>query len=295
MFKDCSIMLITSGDNIDELYRIETDAKTQKELCKVFEVALNDLISNKNKLYFDGNYKPHKDEFLAIEHFQLADEIKDAIRDPLGVPAYQNQNGKFLEIKAIFVGKRIEMNDTEKFEVVFQRFRKEQYISINWFNLFFTKDTFRREKNFGISISDAIDCYYIEGELQFSSFYFARQVFDLSEYYRSATDLEVESFSKSNKLSIEDTDSFRIMANTWIRRKIAMINDSKVLENYTVSEIQNLATESGVSISVVEGKILIPNNKEQVKIILGFLDEEAYKGPFSQNIYLANSKRKINK
>ena len=29
------------------------------------------------------------------------------------------------------------------------------------------------------------------------------------------------------------------------------------------------------------------------KIILGFLDEEAYKGPFSQKTYLANSKRPI--
>lgn len=295
MFKDCSIMLITAGVHADELYRLETDADTQKELCKVFEIALNDLISNKTKVSFDGNYKPHKDEFLSIEHFQLADEIKDAIRDPLGVATYQNQNGEFLEIKAIFVGKRMETNDTEKFEVVFQRFRKEQYISINWFNLFFTNDTFRREKNFGISISDSIDCYYTDGKLQFSSFYFARQVFDLSEYYRSATDQEVESFAKSNKLAIEDADGFRSMANTWIRRKIAMINDSKVLEKYSVSEIQSLATESGISIAAVEGKVVIPNNKDQVKIILGFLDEEAYKGPFSQNTYLVNSKRQINK
>lgn len=33
----------------------------------------------------------------------------------------------------------------------------------------------------------------------------------------------------------------------------------------------------------------------QIKVILGFLDEEAYKGPFSQNTFLANSKRRVNK
>lgn len=33
--------------------------------------------------------------------------------------------------------------------------------------------------------------------------------------------------------------------------------------------------------------------KEQIKVILGFLDEEAYRGPFSQITYLANSKRKV--
>lgn len=253
------------------------------------------MISEKTKNSFDGSYKPHNDEFLAIENFQLSDEIKDAIRDPLGVPAYQKENGEFYDIKAIFVGKRIETDDTERFEVVFQRFRKEQYISTSWVNLFFTNETFRREKNFGISISDSVDCYYTEGELQFSSFYFARQIFDLSEYYRSATDQEVQAFTISDKLSFEDTETFKNVADTWIRRKIAMINDSDVLVNYKASEIKKLAKDAGITIEVEHKKVLIPNDKEQIKVILGFLDEEAYKGPFSRNTFLANSKRRINK
>lgn len=295
MFENCSIIIIANGNHLDELYRLEVDADTQREICLSFDSALNDLISKKTKLSFDGSYKPHDDEFLAIENFQLSDAIKDAIRDPLGVPVYQKENGEFYDIKAIFVGKRIETNDTEKFEIAFQRFRKEQYISTSWFNLFFTNETFRREKNFGISISDSVDCYYTEGELQFSSFYFVRQIFDLSEYYRSATDQEVQAFTTSDKLSFEDTEAFKNAANTWIRRKIAMINDSDVLVNYKASEIKKLAKDAGITIAVENKKVVIPNDKEQIKVILGFLDEEAYKGPFSQNTFLANSKRRINK
>ena len=134
----------------------------------------------------------------------------------------------------------------------------------------FTRDTFRREKNFGISISDTADCYYTEGELQFSSFYFARQIFDLSEYYRSATDQEVQSFTTSDKLSFEDTEAFKNTANTWIRRKIAMINDSGVLVNYKASEIKKLAKDAGITIAVENKKVVIPNDKEQIKVILGF-------------------------
>lgn len=106
------------------------------------------MLSEKTKISFDGSYKPHNDEFLAIENFQLSDAIKDAIRDPLGVPAYKKENDEFYEIKAIFVGKRTETEDAERFQVAFQRFRKEQYITTNWVNLFFTRDTFRREKEF---------------------------------------------------------------------------------------------------------------------------------------------------
>lgn len=140
-----------------------------------------------------------------------------------------------------------------------------------------------------------MDCYYTEGELQFSSFFFARQIFDLSEYYRSATDREVQAFTTSDKLSFEDTENFKNAANTWIRRKIAMINDSEVLVNYKASEIKKLARDAGITLVVENKKIVIPNDKEQIKVILGFLDEEAYKGPFSQNTFLANSKRRINK
>ena len=295
MFENCSIIVIANGNHLDELYRLEVDADTQREVCSSFDSALNDLISEKTKISFDGSYKPHNDEFLAIENFQLSDTIKDAIRDPLGVPAYQKENGEFYDIKAIFVGKRIETDDTERFKVAFQRFRKEQYISTSWVNLFFTNETFRREKDFGISISDSVDCYYTEGELRFSSFYLARQIFDLSEYYRSATDQEVQAFTTSDKLSLEDTEAFKTVANTWIRRKIAMINDSDVLINYKALEIKNLAKDAGITIVVENEKVVIPNDKEQIKVILGFLDEEAYKGPFSQNTFLANSKRKINR
>lgn len=295
MFENCSVMISKARTKDGEILRLELAAKTQKAICEAFASAKLDLINDKTRVPFDGSYKPHNDEFLAIESFQLPDEIMDAIRDSLGVAAFDKENDEFPEIKAIFVGERTQTGETEKFSVAFQRFRKEQYISTRWYNLFFENNTFFQEKRFGISISDTIDCYYTDGELQFTSFYFARQVFDLSDYYRLATDVEVDSFAKSEKLSIEDSVAFRGMANTWIRRKIAMINDSQVLVNYTASEIKMLAAESGIDIDIKEEAIVIPDDKEKVKVILGFLDEEACKGPFSQKTYLANSKRIIRK
>lgn len=289
MFNNSSVMLITS----EEILRVDVDAATQKNICITFSEALNSLTTDKTRVVFDGSYKPNDDEFLAIENFQLLDDIKDAIRDPIGVKGFQKSDGEFPEIKAVFVGERNENGESELFSVALQRFRKEQYISTKWCNLFFDNNTFIQEKRFGISIADGIDCFYTNGELQFSSFYFARQIFDLAEYYRSATDSEVDSFTTSEKLNLEDAVAFHSMANTWIRRKIAMINDSQVLTNYSASEIKKRAKAVGVEIDVKDKKVIIPNEKEKVKIILGFLDEEAYKGPFSQNTYLANSKRQV--
>lgn len=293
MFENSSVMVLRANTRNDEVLRIELNNDTQNVIGAELEGALFELTGDKTIITFDGSYKPHEDEILVINNFQLSDTIKDSIRNPLGVPPYEKQDGEFPEIKAIFMGERIENGASEDFNVVFQRFRKEQYISTKWCNLFFENNTFTQDNRFGISIADVVDCYYSNKELQFSSFYYARQIFDLSESYRSATDSEVIAFAGCNKLTIEDADNFKSMANTWIRRKIAMINDSQVLENYSAAEIKKRARIVGVDITVKDKKVVIPNDKEQIKIILGFLDEEAYKGPFSQRTYLANSKRAL--
>ena len=74
-----------------------------------------------------------------------------------------------------------------------------------------------------------------------------------------------------------------------------MINDSGVLENNAAAKIKKLAKSAGIEIVVEDKKIVLPDDKEELKIVLRFLDEEAYKGPFSNNTYLANSKRRVKK
>lgn len=74
MFQNCSVMIIRA-DNPSEILRLEVDAETQKAICDTFSIAVSDLVGEKTKVPFDGSYKPHQDEFLAIENFQLADEI----------------------------------------------------------------------------------------------------------------------------------------------------------------------------------------------------------------------------
>ena len=294
MFKDCSIMVIRADDP-SQILRLEVDKATQQAICQTFSEVVADLVKGKTRIPFDGNYKPNDDEFLAIKEFMLPEEVKEAIRNPMGVAAYKKESEGFPAIKAIFVGKCGKRNETEEFKAAFQCFKKEQYISARGLNLYFTNNTFRCERNFGISISDRIDCYCTKKGLQFSSFFFARQVFDLGQFYRWALDPEVDRFASSELLSVQDPQKFKDMADTWIRRKIAMINDSGVLENNTATKIKKLAKSAGIEIAVEDKKIVLPNDKEELKIVLGFLDEEAYKGPFSNNTYLANSKRRIKK
>ncbi len=161
--------------------------------------------------------------------------------------------------------------------------------------LFYTNNTFKLDNNFGIGITRNIDCYYIEGKLQFSSFYYARQVFDLRAYYRTASEPEVIAFSNNDALEFENNTAFTEMTNSYVRRKIAMINDSGVLDKYTAKHIKKIAKASGIDITVKNQKVVIPANKDEAMAILAFLDEEAYRGPFTNDLLIANSKRILKK
>ena len=293
VFEKSSVFVLADGEYANKVFRIEVDDDTQKAICQSFSNATENMTTDKDRIEFNGSYKPIDNEFLAIRNFEISDEIKKAIRNPLGTASFKKQKGEFPDIKSVFVGECYKIETSESFNIAFQRFRKEQYISTNRFNLFFEKNTFFRQNSFGISISDNIDCYYTGGELQFESFFFARQVFDLARYYRSATDHEVTVFASNERLKIENIEAFEKMADTWIRRKVAMINDSGVLNDYSVSEVIQRAKEIGLIINKENSRIVLPNDKKRVKEILGFLDEEVYKGPFSMTTFLAGSKRRI--
>lgn len=298
MFDYSSVFILAVDGTV---YRIELDRDAQRAICKSFASSVDEMIHEKEVHDFEVNYKPEDNEITRIASFVLHDSIKEAIRNPLGVDSYRNNgdiNGDcddssfgFPEIKAIFVGEMIQGADGELFHICFQRYRKEQNFSVIPFRLFYSSETFTRETRFEIGITDNIDCFYSEGEILFTSFFFARQIFDLSHYYRVASEPEVDAFTHHDAFSFEDAKAFVNMANSYVRRKIAMINDSGVLRNHTAKEIYLIARRAKINVVVQNDRIVIPADKNGALEVLAFLDEEAYRGPFSNNVLLANSKR----
>ena len=293
MFKDKSLFAVLNQDGNEQITRVELTKDTQSEICSLFSDAYKSLVESKTQITFSGTYKPDKEEVLSISNFALQEDIIDAIKNPIGVSAFKPNLKDLPDIKALFVGKKVQTKSkNEKFIIAFQRFRKDQYISRKGINLYHDKDTFDRDKRYGITINDIVDCVFEENSLIFDSYYFARQIFDLSEYYRIATDADVDSFISNSKLQIDDSTTFKSHADSWVRRKIALIDDSGIFDKFTVKQINDKAKSIGMTLSVKKGKLNIPSDKKELKNVLKFLDDEIYKGIFSDELLQTNSKRK---
>lgn len=293
MFDDKTVFLIVKENHADKIYKVEMDAKTQQNINKIFENSAIEL-TGKQPVIFTGSYSPLEDEILCIQNFVLSDDLKDAFRNPVIIEPFIPNKTDMQDIKAICIGYCENTGNDEKFIAGFQKLRKDQYITINKIRLLYDGKTFNQDQRAGIAISDYIDCFYDGANLIFNSYYYARQVFDLSEYYRTASNVDIDNFIGADIMDFGDAgEAFKTSANSWIRRKIALINDSGVLTRYEATDIKRLAKkQSNIDVTVQNEKIIFPKDTNEIKILLSFLDEEAYQGPFSKETFLSNSKRK---
>ena len=291
MFKNCPLLALSATlDKSIKICLIVEDEETKIDICKTFANSTQALL-NKSAIQFDGRYSPNEDddEYLFINNFALPEEIIKAVRNPLGLDVYAPCDGQLPPIKALLMGEEISAG---RLVIAFQKFKNDQYISQTKHHLFFSNDTFRKNTKLGISVSNHIDCVFEDGKLKFTSYFFARQIFDLSQYYCEATTQEVQDFVLSDKITMANWEAFVAQANSWERRKIASIQDAGVLKKFKINQIQQIAKGQGLVLVVDKNKILLPQDKAQRKIVLGFLDEEVYKGVFTNTLYQTNSKRK---
>ena len=100
--------------------------------------------------------------------------------------------------------------------------------------------------------------------------------------------------------TLGDVAAFKTNADSIIRKKIALLQKNKVLKDISVADIQmvvnnfnqELPEEHHISITVNDdGKLVIPEDKKQLKELIRFLDEDYVTTPLTKRKCLTNSKQ----
>lgn len=260
----------------------EVDAVFQTQ----FQAFMNGI---EQTIPFDGRYTPDPGELLAIENFQDVDGMLDAVANPLGVDQFVPQAHPLESIKALFSGVQM---DNGAWRVLIQCFENRRLIATKGFTLFYSGNTFQKMTDAGLALDTKLLAVLEGTSLKFQSFHFLRRALDVSEHFNEATQEEMQAFAGHEKLHVDNLQQFLNGANTVIRRKIALIKQSGVLENFTTEQIVGTAQTFNVQIQTTgDGKIVLPTNPTQLRRLLRFLDEDYYESPLSQTRFLSNSKR----
>lgn len=277
-----------------QIKRIRVNNPLQSELIQIFEdqrVLFEQGVDT--EVDFNGDWKPDPNEVLTIDDISESTLMTDAINanassfSDVNISNFSNE-----PIKAIFTG--IATNGQTK--VYVQKFSSRQALSLNQLPLIKmqTGNTFVKTTDDIFTIDNKLVAIIEGNKTKFKSFHNARMVFDLSEFYREATDEDLTQMSQHASLEIADLASFISEADTQVRKMVHSIKNSGVLDNYTVPQISTAAANfPDIPVSVNNGKITLPSSKKELKEVLHFLLEDIYKGPLSGSDFLTNSKREL--
>jgi len=284
-----------TDDPANRRLRFSLSQEVQTDLTAYLqEQEHNFTVQGQDEIPFDGKYKPDPGEVLAISGFDDIDGLADAIANPLSIPEVSPTPEAFGTIKALFTG-HVDQNGITT--VLIQHFDKKRVISTNGLSIFHAVNVYKKIEGIGLTVDSKLTAILQDCSLKFHSFHLLRQIFDVSEYYKEATDGDIHQFASMACVAVRDSANMIAISDSWVRRKLWLISQSQILEKVPVSDIKAVAAEFHIELKteMKDGteKLIIPEEKKQLKTILRFLDEDYYKSPLLANYYLANSKRPI--
>lgn len=275
-----------------KVYRIDTDAKTDIEITDSFRKQLSDFEKDYPVvLTFDAGYSPSSNECQKIVNFIEGADLIDAVKRSTAMPPWTKQVG-LDNISALFMAPDY---PSTPIKIAIQSFSKRQILSASKY-LWLQSNVFSMSDALGFNLDDKLVAILEGTEIKFRNFTNLRSMFDMNQYFALATNNDLTAFTNQTAFDIPQGFSFVTIADNVIRKKVALINKSGILQSVPVHKIvgaaSNLSFTLNTSGSGASLKIVMPVAKKQVKELLDFLDEDYFKSELTQTRFRSNSKRK---
>ena len=247
------------------------------------------------EIKFDGMYRPEESELLYVNNFDDVDGIKSAILRPQVCQEFALKNGALESIKALFTG----YLKNGVIRVLIQGFDRRRIINSNGFSLMHSDNAFGRFEGGGITLDNKLTAMIEDDNLKFSSYHYLRQIFDMSAYCKEASDQDLMVFVQNPALQFMDPQMFIDGSDAWVRRKVVLIQQSGILDHCSASKIAATAKFCDLHLQLGGSpgmeKIVIPADRQELKQILRFLDEDYFQSPQSTVKYMAKARRVMDK
>ncbi|MDC9614208.1 DUF4868 domain-containing protein [Xenorhabdus khoisanae] len=283
--------------------KILTDAQTQISVTSLFK-RQKDYFENNytTSVEFSGGYITSPAEYFCIDNFDDVIGVLDAIQTPDSIQEWSPQDISIFNIKALFSGEIVSSGAVGNIKAYLQCFDKRQIIDNKktiFHSILQDDNTFKLSDSDGLVIDNKLTAILENDKLKFKSFHMLRRIFDVDGYFKEATDDDLREFANHEHFHISSDFDLINIADTVIRKKVSLINKSRVLEDYTVDDLLSIAKVNDVTLDLEiyedggEKKITMPQEKKHIKRLLSFLDEDYFTSQITRTLYQTNSKKKV--
>lgn len=271
----CNFFAILKDDSvkkIDLLQAITNDIRNV--FVNIGNSILNDDVE---EILFDGNFNIQDEEISYVE-MVLPLNVKESASNPIG---FHVLNLETDDIKTLFW--------VENNVYYFQNFDKRKLLQ-NKNVIFWDVTTFNKLEKNALIVDNIVNAIYKNNRFYFKSYANGNKIFSLLTFFEEASNEVIDDFATTDKLTV-DANWIKKFGNTIIKKQITLIQKSDVLSSVNPKKIKTSANKFNLKIDLVDGKLVLPNDKQQCKDILSFLNEQYYIGLITGKKFRTNSKR----
>lgn len=144
-------------------------------------------------------------------------------------------------------------------------------------------------------IPEPVHAVYEGGDLYFSSYETTRRFMDLTETYGEASQANIEEFLSVGPVTFEGDGTIHDVVDTWSRRRISMILESRVWEQTPISEICSQAATFGVTVETTDcgDTLLLKDDRAYLKDVLKVLNQDFFHSILTNTPMYAGTKVRL--
>ena len=273
-----------------ELKQIPLRQPLQDSLAESWEQQYLGFTQEIEEVDFDPGYKPESHERFVLNDYTPPDWL---VNETSQTVQHLDSLGREAQLTNSIVGIVGMARDDQNDELVlFQNFTGSRVIQPGRL-LLQSGDTYVSPGRPGLTLDTRLSAVYepVSRRLLFINFRTVNTFLPLLDLYREATEEDIREVLSHDRLATEDIDALATDANQWFAKRIAMLRDSRVLDEFSVDQIQARSVGLNVPMEIEDNRIVFPSERGAAKRLLQFLVEELYKGPITDTLYETNSKR----
>ena len=260
----------------------------QSSLGEGWDQQYLDFVTDIEELDFDPGYRLEKHERFRLNDYVLPDWLVNETSQ-----TFQNLD-PLRDMPNHISGLVGAGRDDQGGELVlFQNFIQSRVIRPGWTIFPNADNTYVGSERPGLTLDTKLSAVYQPNlrKFLFKSFRTVNTFLPLADIYREATEEDIRQVLSHDRLATEDLDASATDANQWFSKRIAILRDMGILDQFSVYEIKAKSVGYPVDINIVNGKIIFPREKNAAKRLLQFLVEELYRGAITDTLWETNSKR----
>lgn len=291
MLKDFQLAVLVNRGQKWRLLQIPMHQKLQTTLSAIWDQQYAGFTSDIKEINFDPGYTPEEHERFRVRNYRLPECLQVGVGGQVHKLDSIKENENLIDSIGAVVG--FARNEQGEELMLAQSFSRSHVIQPGRF-LFLQNDTYETPKHIGLTLGTRLAAVYNvkTRKLLFDNFRNTNAFLPLTDFIAEASDHDIREVLNHPLLKPQDVDATTAAANQWYRKRFAMLKASKILDQYTSTELVKRSKGYEVELNVEKGQIVFPVDKHASKRLLQFLNEEIFRGAITERLYETNSKRK---